>query len=105
MNHSASSESRLAVVHGAARQLRAALLSGSLDDLAESIPALMDAAQHLRSVERRWAKDSGEQTKGLRGELEDLRMALKGAAMLVENGAALEQGWARMLGAAIGYTA
>jgi hypothetical protein len=107
MTHSAIGNAR-----ESARHLRAALFSGSLEELEESLPALTDAAQQLRSLEKRASADpaglanpSEVHSGDLRGELMELRKALGSAAWLVENGAALQQGWARMLGAAVGYTA
>jgi hypothetical protein len=74
----------------------------------ESIPALTDAVEHLRSFEKLLASPddlAGEGNAGLRSELQELRRELDSAARLVETGAALQHGWARLLGAALGYTA
>jgi hypothetical protein len=105
MKHSAINEAR-----ESARQLRRALLSGSLEDLGESIPALTGAVRNLQSLEKSLASqgdttgDTTARTR-LRRELIELRRDLDSAAWLVLNGAALQKGWARLLGAALGYTA
>src|SRR5712691_9645615 len=103
MTHSAINDAR-----ESARRLRAALLSGSVGEVEQAIPALTDAARHLRSLEKRMslapeAPLPSRDHKGADAECEDLlalKKELAAAEWLVENGAALQHGWARLLGSA-----
>ena len=77
--------------------LRSALMSPSPDEIEKCLPALAEAAGCLSSVTR-------EQTN-LHPELIALRQDLRLVSKLIEHGAAFYDGWAKLLGAAIGgYT-
>ena len=87
--------------------LRRALLLPSPEEIGRSMPALIDAAHALAAVEadlRKQPEKRGEQPE-LRAELNALLTDLRLANQLIEHGAALQQGWATLLGAATaGYT-
>jgi len=83
--------------------LREALLNQGPLAIEHSLPALEAAVGNLQriNVELAAAKPAGFE----RAELIALRSELWRVARLIEHGAALWEGWARVLGAALGYTA
>jgi hypothetical protein len=84
--------------------LRRALLLPSPDDIGRCLPALIEAAQGMAWVESELRKRGGEHPE-LRSELHALLNELRLVNQLIEHGAALHQGWATLLGAAMaGYT-
>src|SRR5258708_2932583 len=86
--------------------LRDALLSGSLEEVEMCVPALAEAARNLRSLETRVASADSSTQASLRRDLLALKRSLDSAARLIDSGAAIEQSWAQLLGAAeSGYTA
>jgi len=90
----------------AAAGLRDALLSGSLEEIEMRVPALTDAARHLRSLETRVPSADSSTRSSLAGELLALKRSLDSAARLIHSGTAVEQAWARLLSTAeSGYTA
>jgi hypothetical protein len=85
----------------AVAHLRHALLEGSLDGLKASIPALTDAARRLRSLESQGVADRHRVPAH---QLLDLGRGLALVEHLIDNASEFHQGWARLLGAAAGYT-
>jgi hypothetical protein len=86
--------------------LRAALLSGSLEEIEMSVPALTDAARDLHTLELEVPPAGSPKRASLKRELLALKRLLDSTARLIHSGAALEQGWAQLLSAAAsGYTA
>jgi len=104
MTHSAISDAADAV-----SRVRTALLSCSLEELEQAIPALTESARHLRSLEKRLGSAPLALNSAGRGailqDLAALKRGLESATRLVQSGEALQQGWIRLLGAAAGYTA
>ena len=86
-------------------QLRLALLEGSLGQLEQCVPALTEAARHLRSLESRARQADGSAASAEAEELRRLKPQLAAVMRLIENGAEFYHGWARLLCAAAGYTA
>ena len=91
--------SKLRAARGAIAALRAALLSCSLDEIGQCLPALVAAAQSLAAVEKA-PPDEGEEPGDLRQELEGLRNELRLARQLIEQGSQFYRWWAALLGAA-----
>ena len=104
MTHSAISDAAESMA-----QLRTALLSCSLEELERSIPLLTAAACEMRSLEKRLRSAhpplNSKERPALLRRLGSLRRRLDSNARLAASGEALQQGWARLLGAAAGYTA
>jgi hypothetical protein len=89
--------------------LRTALLSPSPEELERCVPDLMKAAVGLGlmgmgSMDQELQEHRGEHPE-IAGELAALKNDLRLVKKLIEHGAGLHQGWARLLGAAAaGYT-
>ena len=82
-------------------ELRIALLTPSADEVIAALPGLDEAVRCLTAAsEDRPARADLEKPKLLK-----LKNELRTVARLIEHGAALNQGWANLLGAAAaGYT-
>jgi hypothetical protein len=98
-------------IHKARKQaaaLREALLAQKPTDLERCLTGLCSAVGGFQRLECKMAAsqpaDPGERAR-LQRELEVLREDLRRAARLIEHGQILWQGWARLVGAASGYTA
>src|SRR5690242_7963029 len=83
--------------------LREALLKQGPLAIEHSLPALEAAVVNLQRIQMELAE--GKPASFERAELVALRSELRRVVRLIEHGASLWEGWARMLGAALGYTA
>jgi hypothetical protein len=96
---------RIAEARELLARMRAALLTPTPEAIDGELPALKQALQCLQELQ----PEAGLQTEpeaGLRIELEMLHAEVRRVAGLIEGGAALQAGWAKVLAAAAGgYTA
>ena len=84
--------------------LRGALVSPSPEEIERFLPALVEAAACLGSVQHE-IETSSTGVPELREELHALKSELALVQRLIEHGATFYQGWARLLGSATGgYT-
>ena len=83
--------------------LRIALLSPSPQEMAACLPALEQAVQDLSSLQQELSAGTGG-SAGLRSEVAALARELRVVTRLADHGAALNLGWARLLGGMVaGY--
>ena len=83
-------------------RLREALLAPSPEAIARCLPGLIEAGECLGRVQQELG--GGPVDGGLVLEVQAFQRELKIAAKLIEHGAALQSGWAKLLGAAVsGY--
>jgi len=86
-------------------ELRLGLLSPSPEDVLRCLPGLESAIDCLRSVEeelRQSPNSEGRSSLAIRAELNQFKKDLNMIGRLIAHGAALHEGWARILGAAAG---